>query len=265
MSLLKRPRWKLRQSLNYLIRRPALSPVRFVIFGRGRSGSTALVSLLDGVRGIHCDGEILSQPVLLPRPYLYSQCARSQASVYGCKVLSYQIRDVQPLWQRQQFLHYLTAAGFKIIYLRRVNLFHHALSNIQARVGGFHRRATETGQPPAAITVAPELLLDWMRRSEELARFEQRLLQGVTALSLTYEEHLRYSPQHQSTVDTICDFLGVPSSPVASAYAKLLPQRWQDAIANSQEIIDYFSHTPYAPYLIADSSAQDRSPPPELE
>ena len=94
---LKKPHLRIRQTANYLLQRPPMRSVRFVLFGRGRSGTTALVGLLDGVKEIHCDGEILSRPVLLPKLYLQSCCANSPNMAYGCKILSYHIRDVQPL------------------------------------------------------------------------------------------------------------------------------------------------------------------------
>ncbi|MEM9265064.1 MAG: hypothetical protein AAGA46_06035 [Cyanobacteria bacterium P01_F01_bin.13] len=246
---IEKPHLRIRQTAHYLLHRPPMSPIRFVLFGRGRSGSTALVSLLDGVKDIRCDGEILRYPVLLPKLYLQSRCADSPAKAYGCKILSYHIRDVQPLMRRRRFLQCLDKAGFKIIHLQRRNLFHHALSNIRARVSGFYQKKTDAPLKSQVITVDPAHLLDRIKRSEQLAAYELELLQGLDVLSLTYEDNLRHSWQHQPTVDKICDFLGVPPSLVTSAYRKQSSGRWQDAIANHQELTEYLSKTPYAHYL----------------
>ncbi|MEM6253216.1 MAG: hypothetical protein AAF821_09860 [Cyanobacteria bacterium P01_D01_bin.156] len=243
------PHLHIRQTASYLLKRPSLTPVKFVLFGRGRSGSTTLVSLLNGVQSIQCDGEILSRRVLLPQLYLQSCCAKSHATAYGCKILSYQIRDVQPIVRRRQFLHRLNNAGFKVIYLRRRNLFLHAISNLRARVLGFHKKKTDSLVKAKAITVEPESIVDWIRRSETLASYELELLQGLEILSLTYEDNLQRTVQHQETVDQICEFLGVPSSPVTSDYRKQSSSRWQDAIANHQEVTGFLSKTPYAHYL----------------
>ncbi|MBX2865386.1 MAG: hypothetical protein KTR27_17685 [Leptolyngbyaceae cyanobacterium MAG.088] len=226
-----------------------MSPVRFVLFGRGRSGTTALVSLLDNVKDIHCDGEILSRPVLLPQLYLQSCCANSHANVYGCKILSYHIRDVQPILKRRRFLNRLDNAGFKIIHLQRRNLFLHALSNLKARVFGFYQKKADGPARSKPITVQLESLLDWVQRSEQLAKYELELLQGLNILSLTYEDNLQDSSHHQPTVDQICSFLGVPSSSATSAYRKQSSSCWQDEIANYQEVTDFLSKTPYAHYL----------------
>ncbi|MEA5462453.1 hypothetical protein [Leptothoe sp. PORK10 BA2] len=246
---IKNPHLKIRQTVHYLLHRPPLSPVRFVLFGRGRSGTTVLVSLLDSVKSIQCDGEILSRPVLLPQLYVQSCCAKASTEAYGCKILSYHIRDVQPLLRRRHFLHQLDKVGFKIIHLQRRNLFYHALSNLKARVSGYYQKKTDAPAKSRVITVRPESMLDWMQRSERLATYELELLKGLEVLPLTYEEHIQDSSQHQPTVDQICNFLGVAPSPVTSAYQKQSSGRWQDAIANHQELTDFFAKTPYAHYL----------------
>ena len=246
---IKNPHLKIRQTARYLLHRPDLTPVRFVLFGRGRSGTTALVSLLDSVKSIQCDGEILSRPVLLPKLYLQSCCANASTAAYGCKILSYHIRDVQPILRRRRFLQRLDKSGFNIIHLQRRNLFYHALSNIKARVSGYYQKNTDAPAHPRVIPVKPESMLDWMQRSEQLATYERELLQGLDVLSLTYEDNIQHSSHHQPTVDQICNFLGVPSSPVASAYRKQSSGRWQDEIANHQELTEFFAKTPYAHYL----------------
>ncbi|NEQ55213.1 MAG: hypothetical protein F6K11_34680 [Leptolyngbya sp. SIO3F4] len=246
---IKKPHLRIRQTASYLLHRPAMSPIRFVLFGRGRSGTTALVSLLDGVKEIRCDGEILSTPVLFPKIYLQSCSANSPATAYGCKILSYHIRDVQPLLQRQHFLRHLDKVGFKIIHLKRCNLFLHALSNIRARVSGYYQKKADGPKAMKVISVKPESVLDWMQRSEQLANYELGLLQGLDVLSLTYEDNIQNSSQHQPTVDKICDFLGIPSSPVTSAYRKQSTNCWQNAISNHEELTNFFANTPYAHYL----------------
>lgn len=106
----------------YLWKQSQLPEKKFVIFGRGRSGSTLLVELLDSHPQIHCDNEILHDRVLFPRLYIDSCASRYQSQVYGFKFLSYQIKDVQRISQPKKFLLQLYQSGYKIIYLRRENL-----------------------------------------------------------------------------------------------------------------------------------------------
>ena len=122
----------------YLWKKPSLPANKFVIFGRGRSGSTLLVNLLNNHNKIHCDGEIMHDHLLFPRLYIDLSASRYQSRVYGFKLLSYQLKDVQQIYDPEKFLLSLYESGYKFIYLTRRNLLAHALSNINARQKKFH-------------------------------------------------------------------------------------------------------------------------------
>ena len=224
---------------------------RFVLFGRGRSGTTALISLLDALPGVACDGEILHNWVPFPSLHVRGRSARTEEGVYGCKILSYQIRDVQwTLRERKDFLRTLHQENdFHVLYLRRTNLLRHALSNIRARRETFHRTTEEDRSGGRALHVDPEAVVEWMRSSEALQAYEHELLNGVPHLSLTYEEHIQDSDQHQATVDSICDFLGIPTSPVQSQYQKIAPPSLRDGVANYEQLVRRLEGTPYEQYL----------------
>lgn len=240
----------LQAGLSYLSGRP-LPDTRFVLFGRGRSGTTALVSMLDDVPGLQCEGEVLHNYVPFPYRHVWGRAARCSAEAYGCKILSYQIKDVQrPPGPREDFLHTVHHEhGFQILYLRRTNLVRHALSNIRARRDTFHRKKSDPDDGSRALRVDPDRVMEWMRSSEALHEYEHALLDGVPHLSLTYEEHLRHADDHQSTVDLVCDFLGIESGPVESSYRKVAPPSLRDRVANYEELARRLEGTPYAKYL----------------
>ncbi len=229
----------------------ALPVPRFVLFGRGRSGTTALISMLDDVPALDCEGEVLHDWVPFPERHVRGRCARSPGPGYGCKILSYQIRDVQTRLARPtsvlRRLH--EQHGVRILYLRRTNLLRHALSNIRARREQFHRKKGEDPAQRRALRVDPDNVLAWMRSSEALKEYEERLLEGVPHLSLTYEQHLRDAEQHQPTVDTVCSFLGVASAAVESSYEKVAPPSPRDGVANYDALARRLRETPYASYL----------------
>jgi LPS sulfotransferase NodH len=235
----------------YRLLRPSLSATRFVIFGRGRSGTTALVSLLNAHPLMLCEGEILSRPVFRPLEHVLAHCANSAAPVYGCKILSYQLSEVQPLQQRTAFVSQLYDHGFRIIYLRRRNLLRHALSNLRAREFGFHARTSES-VTSAPIVVDPQALMHWLHGSASLAAFEAESLQTTPYLSLTYEDHLADESQHQVTVAAICDFLGLAPAVVTSSYRKISPVALREAIANYEQVAQALLGTPYAVFLDQD-------------
>lgn len=223
---------------------------RFVIFGRGRSGTTALVSLLNALPGVWCEGEILRNCLPFPHLHVRGRSALSREPVYGCKILSYQVRDVQRTLRAPtdflRTLHY--DDGFRILYLRRANLLRHALSNIRARAEGFSRKKGEGGTS-SALRVDPDTVVEWMRSSEALQAYEHQLLEGVPHLSLTYEENIRDPSRHQQTVDDICEFLGIESAPVQTPYEKMAPPSLQDGVANYEALVERLDGTSYAQYL----------------
>lgn len=256
VSVLNRQYLKVRQQYRHLQACTAYlsgrtpSDTRFILFGRGRSGTTALVSLLDAVPALDCEGEILHDYVPFPLIHVLGRSRRSRARGYGCKLLSYQVRDVQTaLRDPANLLRELhDNNGFALLYLRRTNLLRHALSNIRARRDQFHRRTSESSRTPA-LQVNPERVVEWIESSEALQRYETRLLEGLPHLSLTYEEHIRDPDAHQGTVDTICDYLGVPSAPVETDYQKIAPRSLKDGVANYEALVRHLRTTGHAAYL----------------
>jgi LPS sulfotransferase NodH len=234
----------------YLTGAPLASP-RFVLFGRGRSGTSLLISLLDAIPSLHCEDEILHDYVPFPHVHVLGRNARSGGGGYGFKLLSYQVRDVQTaLDAPRRFLRTLHHDdGFQVLYLRRTNLLRHALSNIRARRDTFHRTGDEDAPSRPALHVDPEHVVDWMRSSEALATYEHELLDGVPHLSLTYEDNLRDPEAHQSTVDTVCAYLGIPSASVETTHQKLAPRSLRAGVENYDELARHLRDTPYEQYL----------------
>jgi LPS sulfotransferase NodH len=253
-SALNRQYLKVRQQYRHLqawcglLRRPP--ETRFILFGRGRSGTTALVSLLDGLPAVRCEGEVLHDYVPWPLLHVRGRSRRVRTAGYGCKILSYQLRDVQSALEAPKdalrTLHH--RHGFDLLYLRRTNLLRHALSNIRARRDQFHRRKSEAMERPA-LEVDPDRVLEWMRKSEALRQYEAEVLEGLPYLSLTYEEHMRAPSAHQSTVDRICDYLGLPSAPVETEYEKLAPRSLRDGVENYEALARHLAPTDYARFL----------------
>ncbi|HUP91365.1 MAG TPA: hypothetical protein VM074_03890 [Solimonas sp.] len=230
------------------LQQPPLSPIRFVIFGRGRSGSTALVSLLNSLPQVRCEGEILHHPVPFPRAHVLARCANSGSAAYGCKILSYQVLRVQRIRQRDDFVRRLHRDGFSILYLKRENLIYHALSNIRARAYGFHVRSGERphGQK---IRLDPGELLHWIDGSEQLDRFEAQALRDVPHLALTYERDLADEARQQAAVRRICAHTGIAYEPARCEWRKVSPRTLRESIENYDELAAALQGTPYVRFL----------------
>ena len=235
----------------YLLNRPPLPSKRFVIFGRGRSGSTLLVSLLNSHEEICCDGEILHDRVSWPRLYVDLCSSRCQLPIYGFKLLSYQLRDIQPIINPKKFLFDLHLNGYKIIYLSRQNLLDHALSNINARrQNKFHHRAGEKKQKYQPISVSIEEVIHWIEHSQSLEKYEKSILKDLPHLSLTYEDHLLDSNSHQQTANIIFDFLEIPPQQISTNLVKIVPRNLQKLVENYESLTEKLKTTKYSPYLI---------------
>lgn len=233
----------------YVTFRPPLRPIRFVLFGRGRSGSTALVSLLNQVPGIQCDGEVLCHRVARPRMHVDALCARSAAPCYGCKILSFHLSSLQPIESGRDFVAQLAADGYRIIYLKRDDILRHALSNVHARAVRFHEKKDVPAAARKAMVVDPEAVSRWMHGSLGLDAYEADLLEGVPHLSLTYERDIQNESDHQNTVNRICRYLGVQSHTVACEYRKVTPPSIRELVANYDELERYLNTTALAPYV----------------
>jgi len=241
----------LRLLVRHGLRGEPLAPVRFVIFGRGRSGSTTLVSLLDSLPGVQCDDEVLHRPVLFPLAHVRARCASSRSQAYGCKILSYQVRTVHRAQRRQAFVGDLSRDGFRILYLTRNNVVQQAISNIRARKLGFHQ-ATGTEAAVQRVTVDRDDLMYWIGQSSALARFERAALDGVPHLALTYEDDLVLDSLHRATLLRVCDFLELPRPAGAtprSQYRKNSPRTLRGSVANYDQLVGFLQDTPFAGYL----------------
>ncbi|MEM1369076.1 MAG: hypothetical protein AAGG02_13880, partial [Cyanobacteria bacterium P01_H01_bin.15] len=207
-----------RDYVRYLISRPSGPAKRFVIFGRGRSGSTLLVDLLGSLDSVCCDGEILHYRVYFPKLHIETQAAKAPATVYGFKLLSYQLGSVQGIANPADFLRSLEQAGYQFIYLQRRNLLRHALSNIVARQREqFHFRDSSQ-RTKHQIDV--DEVLKWMKSSQRMRVKELSWLSGISYLELFYEDDLLDSDRHQATIDRVCSYLQIPSAPVKTNLRK---------------------------------------------
>lgn len=64
---------------------------KFILFGRGRTGSTLLTDPLNSSNEVACDKEIFNRPVAFPQTYLKSREKLFHKPIYGFKLLSYQL------------------------------------------------------------------------------------------------------------------------------------------------------------------------------
>lgn len=111
---------------------------KFVMYTRGRTGSTLLTELLNCHHEIFCDVEIFNflysgSIVKFPGMYINSCSKRASAKgkkVYGFKVKISQLRYEHKYDNYDEILLNLYKKDWKFIHLKRVNFLRHQLSNL---------------------------------------------------------------------------------------------------------------------------------------
>lgn len=218
---------------------------KFLIFGRGRSGSTLLQDLLNNHPFIHCQDEILRHPTYSLKFKIKYYESTHQKPVYGFKLLTYQCTDVHKIKNINAFLRNLSSDGYKLIYLERENIVHQAFSCVNAfQSGTFHNR-TSTVQGFSPVEVPVEKIHMWINILSRRKSIEQDALKDLDFLHVFYEKHLENPSQHQSTVDLVCSYLNLDSYPVKTDLKKLMPSNLEEKVANFDQIKESLANTPY--------------------
>ncbi len=221
---------------------------KFVIFGRGRSGSTLLVSLLNSHPSIYCDKEILNRKVLLPKRFIQCRSRMFDKDIYGFKLLSYQLRSVQSVENPENFLLDLHHNGYKIIYLKRNNALRQVLSKMYASYRNKWHQQSENAQTCRMPVNLDELLLQ-LKESEKLDAFEEHILKNIPHLKVIYENDLANNIQHTNTAKKITEFLSISNFTPKTNLIKITTEDFSDFIENSKQMIEFLQHSQFAKYL----------------
>ncbi|MEO0469436.1 MAG: hypothetical protein AAF206_07450, partial [Bacteroidota bacterium] len=204
------------------------------------SGSTLLVSLLNSSPEIFCDNEIYHRRVANPWRYLNFRAKLGNRPVYGFKLLTYHMGKVLnvPREKQSNFLQRLHEEGYKIIYLRREDLFRQALSNVYVRKRDqFHNTSDKDNKKMIRVEVSE--LSEWVDGLRSQANFEAELLDGIPHLALGYERHLMDAEAHTDTLQNLSEYLNVAVSQPKTKLKPVTPRSLESFIENHEEIEAY--------------------------
>ena len=230
---------------------------KFVIYTRGRTGSTVLSDLLNCHPEIFCDVEIfnfLYSKNIVSYPGLYirscsKRAAINKKSTYGFKVKIAQLRYEHKYSSYEKILSDLNSDGWKFVYLKRDNFLRHKLSNIMsAQSQIFHIMNSDSIKTPK-IRIDCNSLLEGIKFAEEVERTEKENLRNIPHLVLTYESDIIDNSKHQETADKVFSYLNLKSSTVSTNYKRIIPDNLEDTILNYDEVINFFKDTEYSKYL----------------
>lgn len=230
---------------------------KFLIYTRGRTGSTVLTDLLNCHPDIFCDVEIFNflysgTKVKYPELYIKScskRAAKHGKSVYGFKVKIAQLRYEHGYDNYDEILSKLFKDGYKFIYLRRGNYFRHKLSNIiSAQTKIFHLKNGDK-DTDVKVNVDCEQLMEGIQYGEIVNKTEAENLKDIDHITITYENDLIENSKHQDTADKIFKYLGLKTVKVETDLKRIVPENLEKIISNYDEVYNYFKDTEYIKYL----------------
>jgi len=218
---------------------------KFIIFTYQRTGSTLLVDLLNSHPLIKCEGEILLNRMHNPIAFINHRSQLFSTEIYGFK-LQISHLDYQRINDPVKFVTDIFNEGYKIIKLTRSDLFRTALSLQYAiDIQRFHFKNNSPNHHLPVISINPaELIksLDWIVC--QIKTLEQ-ITKNLPHLALNYEDALYDNKLHQQTIDSICEYLQIPTAKVESDLVKATSDNMFEYISNNNEIIEYLNKTEF--------------------
>ncbi|MFT4702468.1 MAG: LPS sulfotransferase NodH [Bradymonadia bacterium] len=229
-----------------------LPPIRFAIYGQGRTGSRLLCDLLQSHPDITCDLEILAERSLNPRKLVEAHARLASTPAHGFKFKWYQMTERQRVDDVGGFLRGLHDDGWRFLYLRRDNVVRHALSSITLRKTGvphqFSSKSSETrGYARAHVDV--ETLRHWIAEKQRREQCELDALGDLPRLNLVYEEDLVGAENQQRATARVADWLGLPPAATTASVRPNTPKRLSDIVENLDELRRAFEDTDIARFL----------------
>ena len=230
---------------------------KFLIYTKGRTGSTVLTDLLNSHPEMFCDYEIFNientgTAVRFPMLYINScskRAALNKKSVYGFKVKIEQLKNEHKIKNIENFLQNLADKDWKIIYLKRTNILNHTLSGIISNHSKIFHLRNGNDFKHEKFNVDCRHLLDVMNYFDELDSQEEESLKNIPHLNIGYESELLDNSSHQSTADKVFAFIGIESFPVNTNLKKILPENLKEIILNYDEMYKFISDTKFSKFL----------------
>lgn len=221
----------------------------FILFGRGRTGSTVLVQMLDSHPDVTCLGEILRFRTLAPVTYINNSLASLKTRHQGFKLLSYQVRTLCSPANQRRIRDWILENDAKIVHLHRDSLLEHAISNIYAvRRRVYHSTDRKSAQHKP-IHIEPAELAERMDGSLQLLDFERQFLDGLPTLEIVYERDLEDAASQRRTYEAILDYLGLEPQRFEVGLEKVTPRNYEELISNWAEIKRHFEGTAFERYF----------------
>ncbi len=210
---------------------------RFLIFSQGRTGSTLLVKLLNQHPEIYCDNELLQKSLKQFEQYFEGRALMTTKPVYGFNVHPYQIMDFLNHTNSRSFVKTLLNKGWKIIYLRRDNIFRHALSNEIAKKRGYFFRSEADFEQAPKVYINPDDFKQSLAARFKFRRDEEDALEDLSFKEVIYERDMLKDHQKRKTMAEVYRYLGVdPAFKPQIPFIRSTHDDLSDIVDNIEEI-----------------------------
>lgn len=247
--------------LGNIVLKKGNSNIKFVVFAQGRTGSSVLVDLLNSHPQIKCMGEILNPNfrignnsygymVWFPRWFINGLSKLNNAGSFGFKVKIYQI-DKQPfIGSTREFMDYLEANNWKLIYLYRENVFEHALSTIVAEMTSTYHLKNEMKVDKFKLDL--DRLVYLMRERETFRNREVEELEGRSYFTIEYNNDLNENLER--TLSDLQLYLGCKHHKLNTNLKKIVPKDYNKLIENYEEVKSFLKLNGYGQYISGESN-----------
>ena len=231
-----------------LVGKPNKQNSKFIMFGRGRSGSTLLTSMLNQSKLVNCDKEIYNRSVLFPRQFLKNRSAVYSGDVYGFKLLSYQLRNQFGVEDGKVFLNELVQdQGYKLIYMKRENLVKQTLSKHYARFRGSWHESKKVNITKMIVSIQD--FIHELNEGRKLDFLEEDVLVGIPNFEVIYERDLEENDAKIKLMLNICEFLEIPTFKPEIKLEKISAKKVADYIDNWSELEQAIGKTKFSNFL----------------
>lgn len=242
---------------------------RFIILGRGRTGSNFLRGLLNAHSRIVTFGELFrfydsigwefpdydrflqyprvvsmmqNDPVGFLEKKVFRRFPKEVAAV-GFKLFYYHAQEDS---RRKLWTWLRERRDIRIIHLRRNNTLRMILSEKKAFKTQNWTNTTGAEEPRCRIVLDYEECLRRFAHEQEVAERFTRFFQAHPRLEIVYE---RLATDYRNEMKRVQDFLGVERENLQPATYKQANQPLADAIANYFELKERFRPTPWAVFF----------------
>jgi hypothetical protein len=183
---------------------------RFVLFGIGRSGTTATTDLLNSNRFVQCDPVISPDLKADPLAAMESRAREAELSgvkAYGLRLLVPHLLDNYAVADVPGFIRLLDQRDWKIINVRRSSRARTIASFVHAEINGFHLTEDDGPWQFRPFYAGREDLERWRDAVSRWADVERQALEGVEAFEVVYERDLAVDHAQQATAVSIVKWL----------------------------------------------------------